>query len=182
MIGLYRISLASTSLLLLFAAACAAPVNAPSGTEIAELDNIDVFWNYEWEGDPTRWALARTEFFVYDGETEMPRNNVVIEVFSGYSGVYVLPTGVINVANCPEGEGQWDSYCSDPDQTWGELTGDFNDSLRPTYYRGYTDGSGIETVWFWIEDMPVADENVGEVPISASIGVSSVFFDITPST
>ena len=178
MTWLYRILLAMSSLLLLLAAACMAPVNAPAGAVISDKDDINIFWDPEWALDPTKWALGRTEFYVYNEETQTPYNNVVIEIFSGYTGVYVLPTGVINVASCPEGEGQWDTYCSDPDQTWGELTGDFNDSLRPTYYRGYTDALGTETVWFWIEDMPLSTDTVGSVAITASIGVDSLVFDI----
>jgi len=183
MIWLYRFSLATASLLLLFAAACAAPVSAPAGAVIGEKEDMTVVWDSAWEGFPEYWALGRAEFAVFDEETQDPYNNVVIEIFSGFSGVYILPTGVINVANCPQGEGQWDSYCSDPGQTWGELTGDFNDSLRPTYYRGYTDGVGVETVWFWVEDLPVDESgSVGSVPITVSIGVDSISFLISAET
>jgi hypothetical protein len=165
--------------------ACMAPVNAPSGAVIGDLEDVQVGWVAEYEGLANVWALFRVDFNVYDEEDSVPYNNVVLEVFSGYESVYVLPTGVINVANCPQGEGQWDTYCSDPNQTWGELTGDFNSALTPTFYRGYTDSRGVESVWIWIEDMPVAGEEEGaavsSVSITASIGVDSKSFTITPN-
>jgi len=168
---------------LVFATACAAPVNAPSTAVLGEVEDFMVSWDAAWWDSANHWALYRVDFTVYDDQENVPYNNVVIEVFSGFERVYVLPTGVINVANCPQGEGQWDTYCSDPNQTWGELTGDFNNALTPTFYRGYTDSRGVESVWIWIEDMPVdEEENVGNVSITASIGVDTSGFEIMPAT
>jgi len=182
MTWLYRSLLAISALLLFLATACTAPVNAPAGAKIGEMDEVDIVWDPSWEGFPEYWALVRAQYFVYDEQSQVPLNNISIEVFSGYDKVYLLPTGVINVANCPQGEGQWDSYCSDPNQTWGELTGDFNDSLQPTYFQGATDGSGVETVWIWIEDMPVSSDGsqLQSVPISATIGIHTMTFKISP--
>lgn len=164
---------------LVFATACAAPVNAPTGAVLGDIEDVTVTWDASWWDDANAWALYRVDFNVFDEDDFAPYNNVVIEVFSGFERVYVLPTGVINVANCPQGEGQWDEYCADPNQTWGELTGDFNNALTPTFYRGYTDSRGVETVWIWIEDMPVTeDEAVGNVSITATIGVDSSGFEI----
>ncbi len=180
---LMRLMLLLTGGALALSTACMAPVNAPFGAEIGELEDVKLGWDAEYAGNPNIWALFRVDFQVYDEDDAVPYNNVVLEVFSGYEYVYVLPTGVINVANCPQGEGQWDTYCSDPNQTWGELTGDFNSALTPTFYRGYTDSRGVESVWIWIEDMPIIGEDdnvsVGEVSISASIGVDSTAFSIT---
>jgi hypothetical protein len=176
---LTRIMLLLMGVALALTTACMAPVNAPYDAELADLDGVTVAWDASYEGEPNIWALFRVDFYVSSSEDKVPYNNVVLEVFSGYEHVYVLPTGVINVANCPQGEGQWDTYCSDPNQTWGELTGDFNSALTPTFYRGYTDSRGVESVWLWIEDMPVTDESVGSVSITASIGVDSTTFAIS---
>lgn len=177
---LTRIMLLLTGGALALTTACMAPVNAPMGAQLMEIENVNVAWDASYAGDPNIWALVRVDFNVWNEEDEIPYNNVVIEVFSGFEHVYVLPTGVINVANCPQGEGQWDTYCSDPNQTWGELTGDFNSALTPTFYRGYTDSRGVESVWLWVEDMPIAGETetVGPVTITASIGVDSTSFTI----
>ncbi|MDP7112207.1 MAG: hypothetical protein QGH45_09595, partial [Myxococcota bacterium] len=64
------------------------------------------------------------------------------------------------------------------DQTWGELTGNFNSNLQPTFYRGYTNGRGVETIWLWVEDMPVVDEAALAVEIWATIGVDSTSFQV----
>jgi hypothetical protein len=179
----YRLLLALSTLGLVLATACGDPLDAPPGAEITTIESMTVFWDPTWDGDPEYWALARVDFYVSDPLEGTPYNNVTIEIMSGYEGVYILPTGVINVANCPSGEGQWATYCGDPNQTWGELTGDFNDSLRPTFYRGYTDNRGVETIWIWIEDMPVSGDaeggTVGVVSVTASIGVHSIVIDIT---
>ncbi len=178
----YRLLLAVSTLGLVLATACGDPMDAPPGAVITTVDSMNLFWDGEWVGDPEHWAMARVDFYVTDQVEGTAYNNVAIEIMSGYEGVYILPTGVINVANCPSGEGQWSGYCSDPNQTWGELTGDFNDALRPTFYRGYTDSRGVETIWIWIEDMPVSGSGdgatVGAVTISASIGVDAVAFEI----
>ena len=179
---LMRMMLSMVGGAFVFATACTAPVNAPSGAKIGEMEDVSISWDASWWDESSIWALYRIDFTVYDEEDDLPYNNVVIEVFSGYERVYVLPTGVINVENCPQGEGQWDTYCSDPNQTWGQLTGDFNNALTPTFYRGYTDSRGVESIWLWIEDLPVSGEEldtVGGVTISASIGVDTTMFEIT---
>ena len=186
MTWLYRMLLAAASLSLVWAMACSAPMSAPPGAVLNDLEDVSIAWDPAWYGDGEHddyWALLRVDFYVYDEEQEVPYNNVVIEIFSGYKETYILPTGVINVTNCPQGEGQWDSYCSDPDQTWGQMTGDFNESLKPTYYRGYTDSRGVETVWIWVEDLPVdEEESVGAVTITATIGVDTKMFEISAGT
>ncbi len=166
-------------LTLVFAAACGSPVPAPIDAVITPMTDINIAWDEAWEGDEAKWALLRADFVVTSEETDEPYNNVIIEVISGFSGVYLLPTGVINVENCPEGEAQWGQYCSDPDQTWGELTGKFNDNLQPTFYRGYTNARGVETLWIWVEDMPVVGDGLGSVEIYATVGTDSTTFLIT---
>ena len=175
-----KMMLTLAGLSLIAAAACSAPVNAPPDAVLGEIADFAIMWDAGWEGDETRWALLRADFVVTSEEDETPYNNVVIEIISGYSEVYLLPTGVINVENCPEGEAQWGQYCSDPGQTWGELTGSYNNNLQPTFYRGYTNSRGVETLWIWVEDLPVADETAGSVDIWATIGVDSVSFSIGP--
>ena len=176
---LRKLLLVTVGVSLILAAACGAPVNAPVDAVIEPMTDVAVAWDPTWEGDETKWALLRADFVVISDEDETPYNNVIIEVVSGYSEVYLLPTGVINVENCPEGEAQWGQYCSDPNQTWGELTGNFNDNLHPTFYRGYTNGRGVETLWVWVEDMPVVDEAVLGVEIYATIGTDSTTFQIS---
>jgi hypothetical protein len=181
MTWLRRLLLSMAGLSLILAAACGAPVSAPVDAEIAAMTDISIAWDASWEGEEANWALLRADFVVSSSETGEPYNNVIIEIISGYSGVYLLPTGVINVENCPEGEAQWGQYCSDPDQTWGELTGNFNSNLQPTFYRGYTNGRGVETIWLWVEDLPVVDDAAIGVEIWATIGVDSLSFQVLPT-
>jgi len=177
---LYRVLIIAACLSLTFAAACLNPVPAVPGTVMGEMEDVEITWSPDWVGSSQYWALIRTDFLVYDDETELPANNVEIEIGSSFSGVYLVPTGVINVEDCPSDDSQWGDYCSDPNQTWAELTGDYNDALRPNYYKGYTDAQGIESIWLWVEDMPVAGEEVGSVQIWATIGVDSIDFQIKP--
>ncbi len=185
---------AGLSLILL--TACPDPQSAPYGSNIGELEDATVAWNPEYEGDPNYYAILRADFTVVGPDSE-PMNNAVIEIISGYAGVYIIPMGVINIEECPtpeaNPESQWLDYCADSNQTWADLTGEFDNDLQPTYYRGYTNSYGVESVWFWIEDMPIVygdpDEETGEilaegvspVDIWATIGVDSEAFTITVS-
>ncbi len=183
MTWLRKLLLAMSGLSLILAAACGAPVSAPIDAKLDAMEDLNITWgDGDWEGDETKWALLRADFVVTSEEDDIPYNNVIIEIVSGYSGVYLLPTGVINVENCPEGEAQWGQYCSDPNQTWGELTGNFNSNLQPTFYRGYTNGRGVETIWIWVEDMPIVDDAATNVEIWATIGVDSTSFLISPNS
>ncbi len=160
--------------------ACPAPVDAPYGAVLAEMDDVELTWDSSAAGAADYWFLVRADFLVYDSETNDPLNNVNIEILSGYPGIYILPTGVINVETCPEGDQQWQQYCADEGQTWADLTGSFNDALKPLYYKGYTNANGVESVWLWIEDMP-EDENgdAGDTQVWATIGVDSTYLAIT---
>lgn len=175
----YKVLILAAALCLAFATACMNPVAAPPGAILGDMEDVSIAWDPSWEGKESRWALVRTDFLVIDEEDEIPLNNVVIEIGSSYGGVYVLPTGVINVEDCPADDNQWGTYCGDSNQTWAELTGDFNDQLTPTYYKGYTNAQGVETVWLWVEDMPLGEDDIKDVQIWATIGIDFVDFKIS---
>lgn len=177
---LYRLLIVTAALSLVFATACVAPVTAPPDALLGEMEDIEIAWDPSWAGKDSRWALIRADFLVYSEEDDLPYNNIAIEIGTSYSEVYILPTGVINVEDCPGDDSQWGSYCSDPNQTWAQLTGDFNDALKPNYYQGYTDAQGVESVWLWVEDLPLGADDVLPVQVWATIGSDFIDFEISP--
>lgn len=180
---------------LVFLTACPSPQSAPYGSLIGELEDASIAWDPAYVGDSNYFAILRADFIVVNDHQE-PMNNAVIEITSGYHGVYIIPMGVIAIENCPTPEAnpdsEWLDYCADGNQTWADLTGDFDDDLQPTYYRGYTNSYGVESVWFWVEDMPITwaeetedgevlPEGVQSVEIWATIGVDTETFSISGS-
>lgn len=174
---MYRVLILTAALCLVYATACLSPVAAPPGAVFAEMADVDIAWDPSWVGQESRWALVRADFRVYDSEDDLPLNNIVVEIGSSYSGVYVLPTSAVNVEFCSGDGGVCEAFEDDPNQTWAQFIG-VNDQVRPTYLKGYTDAQGVETVWLWIEDMPVGVDQILDVQIWATIGVDFIDFDI----
>jgi hypothetical protein len=176
---LYRVLIVTAALCLVFATACMNPVAAVPGSILGEMEDVKIAWDPSWEGKESRWALIRADFIVIDEGDALPLNNVIIEIGSSYSEVYVLPTSAISVELC-EGEGDvCQPYTDDPNQTWAQFIGEFNDQVKPNYYKGYTDAQGVETVWLWVEDMPLGEDEVLDVQVWATIGVDSIEFTIS---
>ena len=174
---MYRVLILTAALCLVYATACMSPVAAPLGAVFAEMSDIDIAWDPSWLNMESKWALVRADFRVYNCEDDLPLNNIVVEIGSSFSEVYVLPTSAINVELC-EGDGDvCQAYLDDPNQTWAQFIG-VNDQVRPTYFKGYTNAQGVESVWLWVEDMPLGEDDVKDVQIWATIGVDSIDFTI----
>jgi hypothetical protein len=170
-------------------ASCASgPWQAPPGTLIGEQEDIKVAWfacqidpitgdalnpNCDLE-QPSPPVIFPLTIFLYDEETDLPVNNVWVEITSGFHDIYLLPQEVIEAVIYPDTENWQDVAGSD--EIWAQFSGSFEGDYRPTYLQTFTDNNGLARLWVWVQTMPV-DLQAGqakEAGILIDIGVDKV--------
>ena len=120
------------------------------------------------ESDP---VIIRLDARVYDDRTLLPMNNVRIWFTSPHREIYLLPQEVLEAIELPtDPDSGWTTATQDQQELWAEFAGTFEDDYRPTYHEGYTDRSGMATVWIYVERMPIDEQGQAlETQITVSI-------------
>jgi hypothetical protein len=158
-----------------------APVDAPYYARIAEFEDTEVPWvgcrrdqnTGELQNESCVSSdpiIFRLDARVYNDITGFPMNNIRIWYTSSYNRIYLLPQEVLEAIELPESEpgDGWYTATQDQQELWAEFRGTFEDDYRPTYHEGYTNGSGVSTVWVFIESMPTDEQGQ---PLQSAIGV-----------
>ncbi|MBJ94689.1 MAG: hypothetical protein CMP23_09500 [Rickettsiales bacterium] len=162
----------------------AGPWDAPPYAAIDEVEDIQVAWQAcrldpltggpqtpGCENDPP--IIMPLNVMVRDARYNTPLNNVKIWYASGHSKIYLLPQEVVEVVGVPDTE-RWD-YVTERGDTFAEFSNAFDGDYRPTFYQGWTDDSGLSSVWLFIEEMPMDDTGQArESGILISIGVDTL--------
>ncbi len=180
------------SLLLALSVGCAmGPYGAPAGAELKRSDNeqgmiFDVTYNDPDDGIGllVKESVMVTQDQLQSGDlVEMPLNNILVEITSGYSAAYILPASAVSYvedfeAAC-EGDGseECDAWFDIGQERYVEFSGDYKDlgGLRPTYGYGGTDNRGMFEFYVFIDSVPSDDEGEAvPIPLFASIGVDQV--------
>lgn len=179
------------SLLLALSVGCASgPYGAPEGAQLTYLDYeqgpiFDVSYN---DPDDGIGLLLREQVMVTNdvaeaGSTrEMPLNNILVEITSGWSAAYLIPSTAVMIVD--DYEAACDGDESDECNAWFdieegryvEFAGEYNDlgGYRPTYLAGGTNGRGLLEFYVFIDSIPVDDDGeVIPIPLFATIGVDS---------
>ncbi len=170
-------------------ASCAnGPWQAPPGTVIGEIEDIKVAW-FACQIDPLTGAAVNPNCNVeqpsppvifpltiqlQDEETELPVNNVWVDITSGFSDIYLLPQEVIEAVVLPDTPNWQDIAGSD--EVWAQFSGTFEGDYRPTYLQTWTDNNGLVQLWVWVQRMPV-DTQAGQAKESSiliDIGVDQL--------
>ena len=176
--------LSAGSLLGLLAGCDAGPWDAPPYAEIAEIEDINISWTgcrldplsgepqtQGCENDPP--VIIPLNVMVRDGRYSSPLNNVKIWYSSGYHKIFLLPQEVLEAVDLPETD-RW-AYLAERGDVFAEFSGSFDGDYRPTYYQGWTDSSGLSSVWIFVEEMPTdATGQAKETGILISIGVDTI--------
>lgn len=184
------------SLLLALAVGCASgPYGAPNGAEITyvdgEADNGPIFDVGYNDPDDGIGLLLRAQVLVTNtvleggqGDTrEMPLNNVLVDITSGWSAAYVIPSTAVNTVDdyelsCEEDDSaECSAWFDIGEERYVEFSGGYTDlgGLRPTYMSAGTDGRGLLDFYVFIDSIPYDDDGeVIPIPLFASIGVDSV--------
>ncbi|MDP2306861.1 MAG: hypothetical protein Q8P18_12630 [Pseudomonadota bacterium] len=178
-------------LLALFVGCASGPYGAPDGAELTYMNDsdlgaiFDVSYN---DPDDGIGLLMREQLMVTNevleggGSRTMPLNNILVEVTSGWSAAYVIPSSV--VVTVDDYETACDGDESDECNAWFdigeeryvEFAGEYNDlgGLRPTYMSAGTDGRGLLDFYVFIDSIPLDDDGeVIPIPLFASIGVDT---------
>ncbi len=117
----------------------------------------------------------------------LPLENIVVEIYSYWSGTYLLPEKAVTkvddyLTECSEGNGDeefqalCDVFLNDADNQYYELTGKFllaSDTgdpatYRPNYLRGVTDNRGIVDFYLFLDSTPGGGTDFG-IEMSTSV-------------
>lgn len=181
----------TASLLLLSLLACSdGPFDAPYGSTLtlpadvqfsmdAGLVVPDDGYGHLFFGDVIVTGSDATQ------DRDIPLNNIKVEVFSGWSGAYIVPEEAVTIVTsyedaCAElpddSEDPCKVYFDDENEYYVEFAGDYADlgGFRPTYYSGGTDNTGTLRVYIFVDTVPL-DGNGEPVLIP-------VWFTITGTT
>lgn len=177
--------------LLALSVGCASgPYDAPVGAELTYMNGseqgfvFDVNYN---DPEDNIGLLIREQVMVTNqvaevssGATrELPLNNILVELTSGWSAAYIIPTTAVVMghedASCV-GESDCNEWFDMGDGRYIEFTGEYGDlaTMRPTYMSGGTNGRGLLEFYVFIDSIPYDDDGeVIPIPLYASIGVDT---------
>jgi hypothetical protein len=116
----------------------------------------------------------------------LPLENVVVDISSGWGGTYILPERAVKSVDdfredCAAGQGDeefqdlCDALLNDPDNDYYELSAEYaiadedadgNAGFRPNYMRGITNNQGVVEFYLFVDSTPGAGTEFG---ISMSI-------------
>lgn len=180
------------SLLLALSVGCAmGPYGAPFGAQVNRPDDtqgmiFDVGYNDPDDGIGLlvkEYVMVTNEVAQAGDLVEVPLNNILVEITSGYSATYILPASAVSYVDDYETscEGdrseECDAWFDIGEERYIEFSGDYKDlgGFRPTYGSGGTDNRGVFEFYVFIDSVPVDDEGeVFPIPLFASIGVDTV--------
>jgi hypothetical protein len=77
------------------------PYPAPATAVLQEMENVSVTASTAHTAQDGIGTLLFVDAFVYDENTEVPLNDVIVEVLTGWSGIYVLPQSAIKLVDYP---------------------------------------------------------------------------------
>jgi len=185
------------------------PLQAPATAAIAAPPSVKLAWGSSYNGlNDGLGAVVIGDFFVYDTETDMPLQNVAVEVTSNSAGTYLIPQEALKLATPPEiPEGYSLADCEDENGNFDtatyewcawvydtvsgeyyEITGDYADndgsgqSYRSNYYSGATDGSGLLRVYVYVDYLFPDGDSYANAQIVGSIGHDATYFEVGPGT
>ncbi len=112
---------------------------------------------------------------------DLPLENVVVDISSGWGGTYILPERAVKSVDdfredCEAGEGDeeyrdlCDALLNDPDNDYYELSAEYtaaeeddegNAGFRPNYLRGTTNNQGVVEFYLFVDSTPGADTDFG---------------------
>jgi len=172
---------------LLLAACNGGPYPAPATAVLEEMENVSLVASSAHVAQDGSGTLIFADAYVYDSETEMPLNNVQVEVMTGWSGIYVLPQAAIKLVDYPsapdgiedgtespadycdqDGDGyidedaeEWCSWYWDTESgQFYEFGGDYaqtTGAYQPTYMLSGTDERGICRFYLYVDSLPYND-------------------------
>ncbi|MEE2749982.1 MAG: hypothetical protein VX519_01020 [Myxococcota bacterium] len=166
----------SVLLLSWFGMGCiATPTEAPTFAQISAPDDVELAWSYAYnELDDGIGALIILDFFVFDGNTGLPMDNIEVELLTNWGGAYLIPQTAVKIVPPPEElspeecdanvDGQIDEdapdACSWNWDTSGnqyfEMATEFADAYKPNYMLAGTDEHGVLRAWTYIDSLPVS--------------------------
>jgi hypothetical protein len=177
-----RITLGMLPILLV---ACAdGPFPAPGTAAIQEFDDLKINATSAHIVQDGVGTLVFADVLVYDEMTDMPLNNIEVEILTGWSGVYVIPDTAIKQVDYPsapadvmdgstpvsdycdtDNDGRIDAGADDWCSWWWdiegggffEFSGDYAmtaDNYQPTYMLGATDNRGVMRFYLFIDSLP----------------------------
>lgn len=183
------------------------PIQAPMTAVIEAPASVSLAWDDAFNGlNDGIGAVIITDFFVYDSETEMPLENIEIEVMSNSGGVYLLPPESLRVGDYPAiPDGLSLSDCVDENGNFDNTTyewcgwvydtvtgsyiefgsdyadnGDGGDPFRPTYVKSATDDRGLLRVFVYVDALAESGDSFENAQIVGTIGVDTAAFEVGP--
>ncbi len=123
--------------------ACAGgPYQAPNGAMLSDLEDFQLTPTSAHQTQDGIGTLVFGDIMVVDEESEMPLNNIEVEILTGWSGIYVLPEGAIQLVDYPA--------APDDVQSGNASVADYCD-IDPA--DGYIDATAPEWCsWWWDTD------------------------------
>jgi hypothetical protein len=189
------------SLSLLTLVACVTePVGAPYGAQVVVPDSPTYALEaaYATAGDGagqlyfgTIMVLGPAQFG--GGATDVPLNNIRVNLVSNWTGAYLVPEGAVKSVNdldeACEGGASTDESCAAWYDTEGEryfeLSGEYEavDDIRPTYLQAVTDNRGLLNFYVFVDSAP-SDSDGTSMPFSVyvDIGVDSDSITFEPAS
>ncbi len=177
--------LVTPALLSTFLVACpTGPFPAPATAVIEDMEDYGIVPSSAHLSQDGVGTLLLGDILIFDEVSEMPLNNIEVEILTGWSGIYVLPETAIKLVDYPSAPDDVTSaedvksYCDiDPDDgyidasapdwcSWWwdtesglyyEFGGDYAmtpDNYQPTYMIGGTDNRGLCRFYLYIDSLP----------------------------
>lgn len=183
------------------------PIQAPTTATIEAPASVALAWAEEFNGlNDGIGAVIIGDFYVVDSVTDMPLENIEVEVISNSGGVYLLPPEALRVADFPSiPDGLSMSDCVDEDGNFDNTVyewcgwvydtvrgsyiefgsdyadnGDGGDPFRPTYMTSATDDRGLLRFFAYVDALAESGDSFDNAQIVGSIGVDSASFEVGP--
>jgi hypothetical protein len=181
-------------------------VEAPSFAKITSPEDVDLTWNEYSQNTERVGSLILLDFFVFNGDTGLPMDNIKVEILSRWDGAFLIPKSAVKIVPPPEDLSEEDcdanadgaidedapDACSWNWDTSGdqyfELASEFADAYHPNYMEAKSNEHGVLRVWTYVESLPLksrdeaGNDSYGEFAVWASIGHMSVEVTFAPSS
>ncbi len=91
--------IAALGLLSLALSACQSSWPAPASAELSDLEDFEVVTSTAVQTADGVGVLLFGDIMVFDSDTDMPLNNIEVEILSNWSGIYTIPENAIKLVD-----------------------------------------------------------------------------------
>jgi hypothetical protein len=184
-------------------------IEAPFSAKIVAPSDVTIAWDSSYNDVHDQvGVVVMGDLMVYDSETDLPLEQIEVEMLSNWGGVYLIPAEAVQLVGYPEAsvdptdqdairdactdadgnfksDPEWCAWYWDTEtQQYYQIGGQYistANNYSPNYFVGRTNNRGILEFYLYVDALPGGGEGYGAASVSASIGVDNAAFTVRAS-